>query len=362
MANVKLQELQSLLLKEGAGWEARHNSLLDLDDHQRSMLLGAVPPEGALTQAQKEASRKTSMAAHARGGAGAYPSAFDWRNRGGNNFITPIRDQGGCGSCVAFGALAAAEARIRIVKNMPAYSIDLSEAHLFYCLKGDPNGCNNGWWPAPALDAVKNTGVALESYFPYTGAQQACNVASGWQNQKVQITGWHNIADISQIKDWIANNGPVSACFDVYNDFFSYHSGIYKHVSGAFAGGHCVCVVGYDDVNHCWICKNSWGPGFGEGGFFRIAYGECNLEHYGMWAIEGIVDTTWINNKKVLGLWTIDNDHNAWVYLQDEGWKRIFSGNHNVCLDMLSQLIAAKNKGTTVSVRIENGQITQVYA
>src|SRR6516164_8153199 len=51
---------------------------------------------------------------------------------------------------------------------------------------------------------------------------------------------------------------PLTTCFSVYADFYSYHSGIYHHVSGALEGGHCVCCIGYDDARRYWICKNSW--------------------------------------------------------------------------------------------------------
>ena len=80
------------------------------------------------------------------------------------------------------------------------------------------------------------------------------------------------------IKDWIASRGAVTGCFLVYDDFFAYRSGVYRHVSGALAGGHCVAIIGYDDAQSCWICKNSWGPGWGDAGFFRIAYGELTFE------------------------------------------------------------------------------------
>jgi len=70
----------------------------------------------------------------------------------------------------------------------------------------------------------------------------------------------------------------LSAALTVYNDFFSYSSGVYRHVSGEAAGGHCVCVVGYNDAGGYWICKNSWGDGWGDDGFFRIAYGECGID------------------------------------------------------------------------------------
>lgn len=67
------------------------------------------------------------------------------------------------------------------------------------------------------------------------------------------------------------------AGFDVYADFLAYGGGVYRHVSGDPVGGHGVEVVGYDDTQQCWICKNSWGPRFGINGFFQIGYGECDI-------------------------------------------------------------------------------------
>ena len=62
----------------------------------------------------------------------------------------------------------------------------------------------------------------------------------------------------------------------VYNDFYSYRSGVYSYAAGSYVGAHAVLVVGYDDLNQCFIVKNSWGSGWGEAGFFRIAYSEVN--------------------------------------------------------------------------------------
>ena len=85
----------------------------------------------------------------------------------------------------------------------------------------------------------------------------------------------------------LVNNGPQITGMAVYDDFFSYKSGIYKHVAGDLAGYHCVNVIGYDDNEGCWICKNSWGTGWGESGFFKIAYGECGIDDaFGMWDIK----------------------------------------------------------------------------
>jgi C1A family cysteine protease len=64
----------------------------------------------------------------------------------------------------------------------------------------------------------------------------------------------------------------------VFEDFFAYADGIYSHVAGDQVAAHAVCVVGYDDDDKCWIVKNSWGPAFGEEGYFRLAYGQCGLD------------------------------------------------------------------------------------
>jgi len=91
------------------------------------------------------------------------------------------------------------------------------------------------------------------------------------------------------MKKKIVENGPQITGMAVYQDFFNYAGGIYEHVSGGLAGYHCVAVVGYDDQNECWICKNSWGTNWGEAdggqrGWFRIKYGQCGIQDvFGMW-------------------------------------------------------------------------------
>jgi C1A family cysteine protease len=87
-------------------------------------------------------------------------------------------------------------------------------------------------------------------------------------------------------KAYLDNVGPMVACFYVYEDFDSYWwkgSGIYSHVldAGVDRGAHCVLVIGYDEFNRCWICKNSWGmTGPENNGIFRMDYkSNCNFEN-----------------------------------------------------------------------------------
>jgi len=81
---------------------------------------------------------------------------------------------------------------------------------------------------------------------------------------------------INDIKTALATYGPLTTTFTVYSDFFSYRSGVYTYTSGTYQGGHAVLIVGYDDPGQYFIVKNSWGTGWGEAGFFRIAYSEVS--------------------------------------------------------------------------------------
>lgn len=104
-------------------WIAQENELTKLSEVQRKVRLGATPPPGVRTLQEREQVAATQ--AHA---AGAFPAAYDARTAG---WVTPIEDQGGCGSCVAFGTTAAVESSVRIANNNPKLSVDLSEAQVF---------------------------------------------------------------------------------------------------------------------------------------------------------------------------------------------------------------------------------------
>jgi hypothetical protein len=179
----------------------------------------------------------------------------------------------------------------------------------------------------------------------------------------VKITGWHTIADdTASMKTWLSTRGPLSSCFNVYNDFFAYAGGVYHHVTGGPVGGHCISVVGYDEAAQCWICKNSWGTGWGEGGFFRISYNDLKWNgHILMWAVEGILESGWLNGTRVVGLWTNEQDRNAYIFLQDIGWRRLAFDNDNIFFNLLIQSSTAKAAGRSVNVYQDNAVIKQIY-
>jgi C1A family cysteine protease len=224
-----------------------------------------------------------------------YPPAVDLRATSAGNMITPIRSQGACGACVAFGSCAAVEGTLKVESRDASLEPDLSEAFLFYCRAAKEEGrtCTGeetgGWYPKAALDVFSEKGgVPDEECFPYTAGDQACRACSDWEQRATTIAAWQALQNPAEMKEWIATRGPIVASMTVYEDFMHYAGGIYRHVSGRLEGGHCICLVGYDDEARCWIGKNSWGVGrWGEAGFFRIGYGECGIDS-GALGVEGV--------------------------------------------------------------------------
>jgi C1A family cysteine protease len=372
-----LPSLQATLKEQGDPWRPEVTSLSQLSLDEKRRFLGYVPGPTELSLQDREQRAKASLATYSerRAEAFSFPASYDLRNVGGQNFITSVKNQGSCGSCVSFGSIAAVEGTLRVAKSDPNLQVDYSEAHLFYChARGQGRRCggaNGGWWVEPALDCFKNPGVVDDACYPYTPGDQNCTgLCSDWQGRVSTITGWHAITTQEAMKVWLSTRGPLVACFTVYDDFFNYHSGIYHHESGALAGGHCVCCVGYNDAEQYWICKNSWGTGFGESGFFRIRYGEVGIDAV-MWAIEGVNHKTkedddvvtgqWHKGVKVRGLWATDGDRNAWAYLDGIGWRRVAYDNDNIFFNMLTHLAAAKAAARPVDVYVEQNVIKQVY-
>jgi C1A family cysteine protease len=352
MVNDKSSDIRSVIVEEKARWTAKSSTFDKLNNGQKLQMLGAVPPEPPPSTLVRDLIGEQIV---------TYPPLKDWRNINGANYLTPVKAQGLCQSCVAFAVCAVVETTVRIAQKKPDLEIDLSEAHLFYC-NGGNNPCQNGWWPTAGLDVAQKVGIAPESFYPYYAGNQACAVGAGWENQKVQISGWQNIKNVSAIKKWIAEKGPVIACMEVFSDIHTYNTGIYHHLTGISLAWHSITVVGYNDTEGYWICKNCWGKDFGDNGFINIAYGECSIEAYGMFGVEGLVESRWVNSKKVLGLWANDKELNAWAYIESEGWRKIYGANRLIFFQILMQLIQAKNKNTPINVRLYDDIIREIYS
>ncbi len=259
-----LSDLQHTLRTHGARWAAGENSMTRLAPAERQKRLGLIPSfnTGGGPNRSLEAMEAAPIL--------ALPAALDWRNNGGN-FVTPVRDQGGCGSCWAFASTAGLESSALIANQTPGINLDLSEQVLVSC--SGEGSCGGG----PLIDDFfVSTGLPVESCYPYFAGNGSCSSAcANWRSNTYKISRYLYInADETSLKTALYNYGPLPTSMAVYEDFFSYSGGVYHYVTGGLAGYHGILLVGYNDAEQYFICKNSWGAWWGESGFFRIGYSE----------------------------------------------------------------------------------------
>lgn len=269
----ELDHIRDMVHAKGHRWKAGETSMSKLSHHERQRRCGHIRPMTSVTH------QTVSTVGSPVAGVAA---ALDWRSVEGQNFVTPVRDQGNCGSCWAFATAGALESYILIKDNRPGVNDDRAEEILLSC--SGAGNCDGGYI-GNASEYLRSTGLPPESYFRYTVTytDDSCSRArTGWQTSTYKIGTWSyvtsNSVSIDAIKNALAS-GPVVTTFDVYDDFFSYEGGIYEYATGSLTGGHAALIVGYADdasVNGggYFIVKNSWGTGWGEGGYFNIAYSQ----------------------------------------------------------------------------------------
>jgi C1A family cysteine protease len=361
-----LGQLRATLEEHDEPWRMSYTSITAMEEHERVILLGVPPTPGLDIDDLEEGVQAAAAAAkEATGDAVGAPSSFDLRNVGGVNYDTPVKYQGGCGSCVAFGVAGTMEGVARYTRRAAGLAMDLSEAHLFYCHGRNAGArCATGWWPDQALNAARSVGVTFEDYYPYTAADQACSkLNADWPNRVAKATAWQYLnGNPAGMKEYISTYGAITACMDVYQDFFSYGRGVYRHVSGGYAGGHCVVLIGYDDAAGCWIARNSWDTNWGDGGYFRIAYGQCRIESYQTCGVQGVSLRMWLPNQQIVGLWSNEHDANVWAYGSLRGWLKLDGTSVPTGHAMLAELAAAKAGARPVGLFENNGSVEQIYA
>ena len=142
-------------------------------------------------------------------------------------------------------------------------------------------GCDGGYLNN-AWNFLASTGIPTDSCDPYTSGggnvgscPTQCNNGASIKLYKAKASSVAQLATIADIQKDLQSNGPVQAAFSVYQDFFNYKSGVYRHVSGSLAGGHAIKIVGWGVTSdkHAtpyWIVANSWGTSWGLNGMWTL--------------------------------------------------------------------------------------------
>ncbi len=263
------------------------------------------------------------------------PESFDVRTNWPEcaSITGHVRDQSSCGSCWAFGSTEAFNDRYCIATGH-AVSLLSVEDTLSCCtgvLCGLSQGCNGGqpsgawrWFVRKGVstggdNVDKGSGTTCKPYSLQSCAHHvdpppglvACDTLpdyktpectntcteqkyeTDYKQDKHFATSSYSINTVENLQKELMERGTISVSMSVYEDFESYSSGVYQHVSGRFLGGHAIKLIGWgveyvesiDDSSEkvavpYWICVNSWNDHWGEGGTFRILRGkdECGIE------------------------------------------------------------------------------------
>jgi len=197
----------------------------------------------------------------------ATPDLLDYRE---HNFVTEVKNQGGCGSCWAFSATGGMEG---MWAKQHGELISMSEQQLLDC---GPGSCDGGHM-VHAWDTAK-AGIMSEEDYPYEHADKNCRFDS---NKVVASTSGHKSVSHNEdsLEQALVQVGyPISVAIHVGNSFQHYKDGIYSDpecVNGKL--NHGVLVVGYNKTvedEAYWIVKNSWGKNWGMDGYILMKMGE----------------------------------------------------------------------------------------
>ena len=192
----------------------------------------------------------------------------DWTTQGA---VTPVKNQGQCGSCWAFSTTGSLEGLSKIGYGTLE---SFSEQQLVDCSGSYGNQACNGGLMDNAFKYVKAVGIVHEDEYQYKAVKQACSKNGG----PFKISGFTDVKDCNTLATAITGR-PVSVAVDATN-WSQYKSGVFNNCQKSL--NHGVLLVGVSD--QFWRIKNSWGTSWGESGFVRLARGNtcgiCNAASY----------------------------------------------------------------------------------
>ncbi len=199
----------------------------------------------------------------------AAPPGVDHSDR-----MSPVRDQGAEGTCVAFAAAVGVKEHQELAEH--GKLIELSPRHLYHhCKRLDGVPEEEGTFPRVAMKVLARQGVCLEGCWPYRPYQtdSPCPEADR-QALPFRIKAYGRLSGLEEIERSLALNGPFLAGVEVFPEWFGDHRGRIPlpRPGSSSSGGHAVCVVGYSHGERYFKFKNSWSEDWGDRGYGYLPY------------------------------------------------------------------------------------------
>jgi len=212
----------------------------------------------------------------------AVPTSFDWRPKGA---VTPIKNQGQCGSCWAFSATENVESMWILAGKGKNSTVDFAPQQIVDCDTND-DGCDGGDPPTAYEYLISTGGIESNESYPYTAEDGTCkfkkNLVVGTISNWTYAT---SEGDETTLQQNLLSWGPLSICVDASN-WQDYTSGVMTWEECAWINqlDHCVQLVGYNSEqsdNPYWVVRNSWGTDWGVEGYIWLQMWEdtCGLTY-----------------------------------------------------------------------------------
>jgi cathepsin L len=290
---VPLPVLREEIARKGYRFEVGHSPVFERpleaitgvrEDGPSSPRVGMMREQNRLAAqilARDDAARKAAgLPKDAAAGCRPGATSLDWRALG---FVTPVRDQGACGSCVAFATTAALESSWRLRNER---SIDMSEQAV---VDWTPIHCDRGAYMSFRVHFTK--GLPTETERPYTARTGSPPTVAG----PYRAVAWGYVYDppgdevllptVGELKAALCRFGPIVAAMQATRLFQGYRRGVFDEVDPdpKDGGGHAITIVGWDDERRAWLVKNSWGAAWGEDGYAWVSWYSNRIGRGAIW-------------------------------------------------------------------------------
>ncbi|MFO7916331.1 MAG: C1 family peptidase [Candidatus Krumholzibacteriales bacterium] len=269
-AQREIERLNRMIREKGYHWKAGITSMSGLSEEEVRRRTGFIPVPQDI---------KKQIPLFEKVPAAIDDTYFNWQDMSG---VTDIKNQASCGSCWAFATVAQLESFVRIYDHR--YE-DLSEQQLIDC---GPGSCTGGTLTS-AYSIFQDYGSVSELDLPYLED----DIYSCTQNSylpRANIDGYTRVANsVAAIKSALQEGPVVSGIYGTSTAFLNYSGGCFD-TDYPNQVDHAVLILGWDDSacggDGAWICKNSWGEGWGMDGYFTIKYGTCSIGEVESWQID----------------------------------------------------------------------------